>query len=84
MACITFVKKQITIISYREIAQLELMNALNSIKSEAELKEFRDMIMQFFAEKAQDETKAAIAEARNNKEKKVYDSVDELMCELMK
>ena len=31
-----------------------------------------------------DTTKAAIAEARNNKEKKAYDSVDELMNELMK
>ena len=31
-----------------------------------------------------DTTKAAIAEAKNNKEKKAYDSVDELMNELMK
>jgi len=31
-----------------------------------------------------DTTKAAIAEARSNKEKKAYDSVDELMNELMK
>lgn len=31
-----------------------------------------------------DTTKAAIAEARSNKEKKVYNSVDELMNELMK
>ena len=31
-----------------------------------------------------DTTKAAIAEARNNKGKKAYDSVDELMNELMK
>ena len=31
-----------------------------------------------------DTTKAALAEARNNKEKKAYDSVDELMNELMK
>ena len=31
-----------------------------------------------------DVTKAAIAEAKSNKEKKAYDSVDELMNELMK
>ena len=31
-----------------------------------------------------DTTKAAIAEARSNKEKKAYDSVDALMNELMK
>ena len=31
-----------------------------------------------------DTTKAALAEARSNKEKKAYDSVDELMNELMK
>ncbi len=39
--------------SYREIAQLELMNALNSIKSEAELNEFKDLVAHFFAQKAQ-------------------------------
>ena len=39
--------------SYREIAQLELMNALNSINSESDLKEFKDLIARFFAEKAQ-------------------------------
>ena len=39
--------------SYREIAQLELMNALNSINSEAELNEFKDLVAHFFAQKAQ-------------------------------
>lgn len=39
--------------SYREIAQLELMNALNSINSESDLKEFKDLLARFFAEKAQ-------------------------------
>lgn len=39
--------------SYREIAQLELMNALNNIKSEADLKDFRNLLAHFFAEKAQ-------------------------------
>lgn len=39
--------------SYNEIAQLELMNAINSINSELELKEFRDMLAHYFANKAQ-------------------------------
>lgn len=39
--------------SYSEIAQLELMNALNSINSEAELNEFKDLVARYFAEKAQ-------------------------------
>ena len=39
--------------SYREIAQLELMNALDSINSEAELNEFKDLVAHFFAQKAQ-------------------------------
>lgn len=39
--------------SYNEMAQLELMNALNSIRSEAELNEFKDLVARYFAEKAQ-------------------------------
>lgn len=39
--------------SYNQIAQMELMNAINSINSELELKEFRDMLAQYFAQKAQ-------------------------------
>lgn len=39
--------------SYSEMAQLELMNALNSINSEAELNEFKDLVARYFAEKAQ-------------------------------
>ena len=35
------------------MAQLELMNALNTILSETELDEFRDMLAKYFAEKAQ-------------------------------
>ena len=42
-----------TIMSYRQIAQLELMNAINSIQSESELNEFRDMLARYFAQKAQ-------------------------------
>ncbi len=39
--------------SYSEMAQLELMNALNTIQSETELDEFRDLLAKYFAEKAQ-------------------------------
>ena len=39
--------------SYSYIAQLELMNALNNINSEAELNEFKDLVAHFFAQKAQ-------------------------------
>ena len=41
------------IMSYTEKAQLELMNALNNIRSEAELNEFKDLVAHFFAQKAQ-------------------------------
>ena len=40
--------------SYSQMAQLELMNALNSINSEAELNEFKDLVARYFAEKAQE------------------------------
>ena len=46
-------RKEKSIMSYSEMAQLELMNALNSIDSEAELNEFKDLLARFFAEKAQ-------------------------------
>ena len=39
--------------SYSELAQMELMNAINSIKSESELIEFRNMLAKYFADKAQ-------------------------------
>ncbi len=39
--------------SYSEIAQMELMNAINSIKSESDLNEFKDMLARYFASKAQ-------------------------------
>ena len=35
------------------MAQLELLNALNNISSEAELNEFKDLMARYFAEKAQ-------------------------------
>ncbi len=39
--------------SYSQLAQLELMNAMNSINTESELKEFRDVLAHYFAQKAQ-------------------------------
>lgn len=54
--------------SYREIAQLELMNALNSISSEADLNEFKDLLARFFAEKAQKEIDALWDEGIINEE----------------
>ena len=39
--------------SYSQLAQLELMNALNNINSETELNEFKDLVARFFAQKAQ-------------------------------
>lgn len=44
--------------SYTQIAQLELLNALKSISSEAELNEFKDLVAHFFAAKAQKEIDA--------------------------
>ena len=38
--------------SYSQLAQLEFMNAINSIKSESELNEFRNMLAHYFAQKA--------------------------------
>jgi len=39
--------------SYAQIAQLELFNALKNINSESELNEFKDLVAHFFAQKAQ-------------------------------
>lgn len=39
--------------SYSEMAQLELLNALNSINSEAELNEFKSVLAHYFALKVQ-------------------------------
>ena len=39
--------------SYSQIAQMELMNAINSINSESDLNEFKDLLARFFASKAQ-------------------------------
>ena len=39
--------------SYSQIAQLELHDALNNINSEAELNEFKNVLAHYFAQKAQ-------------------------------
>ena len=44
--------------SYAQIAQLELLNALKNINSESELNEFKDLVAHFFAAKAQKEIDA--------------------------
>ena len=49
---------KIGIMSYAQLAQLELLNALKSINSESELNEFKDLVAHFFAEKAQKEIDA--------------------------
>ena len=39
--------------SYTQLAQLELLNALNCISTESDLNEFKDLVAHFFAQKAQ-------------------------------
>ena len=39
--------------SYSQMAQLELLNVVNSINSEAELNEFKNLLAHYFAQKAQ-------------------------------
>ena len=44
---------KLRIMSYAQMAQLEVLNAVRGISSEVELKEFRDLIAHYFAQKAQ-------------------------------
>lgn len=44
---------KITNMSYTQLAQLELLNALNCISTESDLNEFKDLVAHFFAQKAQ-------------------------------
>ncbi len=46
-------KYKFRIMSYTQMAQLEVLNAVRGISSEVELKEFRDLIAHYFAQKAQ-------------------------------
>lgn len=45
--------KQDMHMSYSQMAQLELLDALNNINSEAELNEFKNVLAPYFANKAQ-------------------------------
>lgn len=54
--------------SYSEMAHLEMMNALNNIQSEADLNEFKDLVAQFFARKAQKAIDALWEEGTINEE----------------
>lgn len=61
-------RKEKTTMSYSEMAQLELMNALNNINSEADLNEFKDMVAHYFAMKAQKAIDALWDEGAINEE----------------
>lgn len=41
--------------TYNQQAKLELLNAMNCIQTESELKEFRNMLAHYFAQKAEKE-----------------------------
>ena len=45
--------QKMTRMSYSQMAQLELLNALNNINSEDELNEFKNVLAHYFANKAQ-------------------------------
>ena len=42
-----------TIMSYLQLAQLEVLNAVKGINNQADFNDFRDMIARYFAQKAQ-------------------------------
>ena len=54
--------------SYSEMAHLQMMNALNNIQSKADLNEFKDLVAQFFARKAQKAIDALWDEGTINEE----------------
>ena len=54
--------------SYTQLAQLELLNALNCISSESDLNEFKDLVAHFFAQKAQKAIDALWDEGAINEE----------------
>lgn len=45
--------KKLRNMSYMQLAQLDVMNALSSIQTEADYIDFRDTLARYFAEKAQ-------------------------------
>lgn len=52
--------------SYEQMAKLELLSAVNSINSLAELQEFKDVIAHYFANKAQKAIDALWEEGKIN------------------
>lgn len=48
-----FFYKKIDNMSYSELAQLEILDAVNCIKTQSDLDEFKNLIAHFFARKAQ-------------------------------
>ena len=60
--------KILDIMSYSQIAQLELLNALNSINTEAELNEFKNLLAHYFAQKAQKAIDALWDEGKINEQ----------------
>ncbi len=53
---------------YSQLAHLELINALNNIRSEEDLNEFKDLLAHFFAAKAQKAIDAMWEEGTINEE----------------
>ncbi len=54
--------------SYSEMARLEQIIAMNCINSEAELKEFKELLANYFAQKAQKEIDALWNQGKINEE----------------
>jgi len=54
--------------SYSKMAQLELLDALNNINSEAELNELKNVLAHYFAQKAQKDIDALWDEGVINEE----------------
>ena len=47
-----------TLMSYMQMAQLDVLNLLKGIKTDADYADFRDMLARYFADKAQKEIDA--------------------------
>ena len=62
--------------SYSQMAQLELLDALNNINSEAELNEFKNVLAHYFANKAQKAIDALWDEGVINDE--IIEQIEEL------
>lgn len=54
--------------SYMQLAQLDILSAVNGINTEAEYTEFRDMIARYFAQKAQKAVDAMWSDGQINEQ----------------